>query len=170
MLPLKAQPADVCHDGVNVLGLFFFRVSIVKAQVGAAAELVGQTKIEADRLGMSNVQVPIGLGRKARPHTSTVLVALQVFDDDVADKIRGSNGRWGHSFHLRAGHIHDLLLRIRGHKEVHLHITASISFGPKTETIIAGGFRGGITRDDHGFSLLFGAKSRYCPSWGFTGG
>ena len=40
-VPIETQPADVLHDGVHVLLLFFLRVGIVKAQVGLAAKLVG---------------------------------------------------------------------------------------------------------------------------------
>ena len=64
-LPLEAKPADVGHDGVDVLLLFFFRIGVVEAQVGLAAELVGETEVDADGLGVADVEVAVGLGRKA---------------------------------------------------------------------------------------------------------
>ena len=53
-----------------------------------AAEFVRETEVQADRLGMTDVQVSVGLGRKARLHAALVLVGLQVFKNDVADEIR----------------------------------------------------------------------------------
>jgi hypothetical protein len=44
VFPVEAQPADVLHDGIDVLGLFFFGIGVVEAQVGLAAELRGQPK------------------------------------------------------------------------------------------------------------------------------
>ena len=40
-IPLKAQPVDVLHDGVDVLLLFLLRIGIVEAEVRFTAELVG---------------------------------------------------------------------------------------------------------------------------------
>ncbi len=40
-IPLKAQPADIFRDGVDVLLLFFLGVGVVEAEVGLAAELIG---------------------------------------------------------------------------------------------------------------------------------
>ena len=92
-VPLEAQPAHVRHDGVDVLLLFFFRVGVVEAQVGLAAELVGQAEVEADGLGVPDVQVAVGLGREARlDDRVAVLLGLQVLDDDVADEIGGRGG------------------------------------------------------------------------------
>jgi len=49
-LPVEAQPADVGLDGVDVLLLFLFGIGVVEAQVGFAAELVGEAEVEADGL------------------------------------------------------------------------------------------------------------------------
>ena len=67
-LPVEAQPADVFLDGVDVLLLFFLGIGVVEAQVGLAAELVGETEIEADGLGVADVEIAVGLGWKARLH------------------------------------------------------------------------------------------------------
>ena len=62
-------------------------IGVVEAQVALAAELGGEAEVEADRLGVADVQVAVGLGREARVHAAAVLVGLQVFEDDVADEI-----------------------------------------------------------------------------------
>ncbi len=92
VFPIEAQPADVVHDGIDVLGLFLLGVGVVEAQVGLAAELRRQAEVEADGLGVADVQVAVGLGRKARVHAAAVLVGLQIVEDDVADEIRSAAG------------------------------------------------------------------------------
>ena len=49
--------------------------------------LCGQTKIQADTLGVADVQVSIGLGRESRVHAPVVLDALVVRDNDLLDEI-----------------------------------------------------------------------------------
>ena len=64
-----------------------------------SAEFVRQSEVDADRLGMSNVQMAVGLGRKSRLHAAIVLVGLEIVENDVADEIRRSGRRRGsHSF------------------------------------------------------------------------
>ena len=65
VLPIEAQPADVLHDRIDVLDVLFAGVGIVEAEVAQAAELLGDAEVQADRLGVADVQVAVGLGRKA---------------------------------------------------------------------------------------------------------
>ncbi len=103
-VPLETQPADVFHDGVDVLLLFLFGIGVVKAQVGLAAEFVGQSEIKADGLRVANVEVAVWLGREAGLDDGVAeLFSLEVVDHRVADEVRrtGLCGRgWG-SFHRR---------------------------------------------------------------------
>ena len=81
-IPLEAEPAHVLLDGVHVLLLFLLGIGVVEAQVGEAAELVGQTEVEADGLGVADVQVAVGLRRKARLDDGVaVLLRLQILDE-----------------------------------------------------------------------------------------
>ena len=66
--PVEAEPAHVLLDRLDVLGLLRGRVGVVEAQVAAPAELRGDAEVEADRLGVPDVQVAVGLGREARDH------------------------------------------------------------------------------------------------------
>ena len=79
--PIEAQPAHVALDGVDVLLLLLRRVGVVEAQVAAAAELLGDAEIEADRLGVADVEVAVRLRRKAGD------------DARVARRPRGRRGR-----------------------------------------------------------------------------
>src|SRR5690606_14951074 len=100
--PLEAQPAHVVLDGAHELGVLAGRVGVVEAQVAAAAELGGDAEVQADRLGMADVQVAVGLRRKAGPDRG-VLAAGQVLANDLADEVAllgkgvgGGNVGFGH--------------------------------------------------------------------------
>ena len=80
VLPIEAEPADVLHDRLDVLGLFLARIGVVEPQVALPAELGRQAEVEADGLGVADVQVAVRLGRKARMHAPAVLVGLQVLE------------------------------------------------------------------------------------------
>jgi hypothetical protein len=45
--------------------LFLFRIGVIEAQVCFAAELVGEPEVDANGLGVTDVKVAVGLGRKA---------------------------------------------------------------------------------------------------------
>jgi hypothetical protein len=86
------------HDGVDVLGLFLLGIGVVEAEVSAPSEFVGQAEIEADGLGMADVQMAVGLGRETGLHASSIFVGLQVVEDDVANEVRRARlggGSWG---------------------------------------------------------------------------
>ncbi len=90
-LPVEAEPAHVVLDGVDVLLLFFLGIGVVEAQVGFAAELVGEAEVDADGLGVADVEVAVGLGRKAGLDVGVaVFFGAHVFGDDVAEEVGGS--------------------------------------------------------------------------------
>ena len=66
LLPIKPQPLDAIHDGIDIFLVFFFWVRVIKAQVATTRVVARQTKVEADRLCMTDVQIAIGLWREAR--------------------------------------------------------------------------------------------------------
>ena len=59
------------------------------------AKFVGESEVEADRLGMPNMKISIGLGRKARLYTSFVLIGLQVVENNVANEVGRARLRRG---------------------------------------------------------------------------
>ena len=87
LAPVEAEPAHVALDGVDVLLLLLGRIGVVEAQVAAAAELLRDAEVEADRLGVADVQIAVGLGRKARDDASCAGPASRSACDDVADEI-----------------------------------------------------------------------------------
>ena len=86
LAPVEAEPAHVALDRVDVLLLLLGRIGVVEAQVAAPAELLGDAEVQADRLGVADVQVAVRLGRKAGHHRRVPL-GVEVGLDDVADEI-----------------------------------------------------------------------------------
>ncbi len=91
-VPLKAEPADILLDGLNVLLVFLGGIRVVVPQVALAAVLERQAEIEADAFGVANVQVAVRLRWKPRVDAAAVLARAVVFVNDVADEISRARG------------------------------------------------------------------------------
>src|SRR5690606_20722519 len=86
LAPVVAEPVHVLDDGVDVLLLLLDRVGVVEPQVAAAAEFLGDAEVDADRLGMADVQVAVRLRREPGddgPGTA----GLDVGAHDVANEV-----------------------------------------------------------------------------------
>ncbi|MNK85884.1 hypothetical protein D3C87_1057810 [compost metagenome] len=103
--PVEAQPFHVGHDGVDVFEFFLGGVGVVEPQVAAAAVLLGNAEVQADRLGMADVQVTVRLRRKAGDD-GLVLAGAQVILDDLTDEIEV--GLFGSCRHVCGCSIHGL--------------------------------------------------------------
>ena len=64
-MPLEAEPADVRFDRVDVLDVLLEGVGVVEAEVAGAAVLLRDAEVQADRLGVADVEVAVRLGREA---------------------------------------------------------------------------------------------------------
>ena len=64
------------------------RIGIVIAQIASPLVLLGDPKIQTDRLRMPDVQISIGFRRKARRHPPPPLLILQILFDNPPDKIQ----------------------------------------------------------------------------------
>ena len=79
-------------NGANVLFVFRSRVAVVHAQVADAAELERDPKVEADALGVANMQIAVGLWWESR--RDTLMQALsEVGFDDLANEVPRLVGR-----------------------------------------------------------------------------
>ena len=72
---------------VDVLDVFLGRVGVVEAQVAGAARLLGDPEVQADGLGVPDMQIAVRFGRKPRRHPPTVLPRRQIVGDDRANEI-----------------------------------------------------------------------------------
>ena len=86
LAPIEAEPAHVGLDGVDIELFLLERVGVVEAQVAAPAELRGDAEIQADRLGVADMEIAVRLGREAGDDRAFP-AALQVGADDLADEI-----------------------------------------------------------------------------------
>ena len=86
LAPVEAEPVHVALDGVDELLLLLGRIGVVEAQVAVAAELLGDAEIEADRLGVADVQIAVRLRRKPGDDLG-IASAREVALDDVANEI-----------------------------------------------------------------------------------
>ncbi len=115
-LPVEAEPAHVLLFGIDVL-LFLLRgIGVIEAQVGLAAELVGETEVETDGFGVANVEVAVVLGGKPGLDLGiAVLFGMQVPCDDVTEEIGcASVLTWcDGAFWIRVGHDYYLLFHGR---------------------------------------------------------
>ena len=65
IIPFVAHPANVFHDCVDIFILFLDRIGVVKSQIaGAIGAFLRNTKIEAERFSVTDMQVTIRLRRK----------------------------------------------------------------------------------------------------------
>src|SRR5262245_29411494 len=86
LAPIKAEPTHVTLNCIDIFLLLLGGVGVIEAQVAAAAKFLGDAEVEADRLGMADVQVTIGLGWKAGGNRF-LPAGLEVGLDNVANEI-----------------------------------------------------------------------------------
>ena len=92
LAPIEAEPAHVALDGVDIFLLFLGRIGVVETQIAAAAEFLRDAEIQADRLGVADMQIAVRLGRKAGDHLFDA-PGIEIGLDDVADEIAPASAR-----------------------------------------------------------------------------
>ena len=75
-------------DGFDVLTILFTRISVIETKVAQTAEFRREAEIEANGLGMPDVEVTIRLWRKSGLHPAAIFFLLEVLGDDIAYKMR----------------------------------------------------------------------------------
>ena len=98
LAPVEAQPAHVRLDGVDVLLLLLGGVRVVEAQVAAAAELPGDAEVEADRLGVADVEVAVRL-RGKRVTIVWTRPSRRSAGDDLTDEVAVLGRGWCRAAH-----------------------------------------------------------------------
>src|SRR6266581_3895195 len=87
ILPVETHPAHVVLDGLNVFEVLLGGIRVVEPEIRAAAEFFGNSKVEADGLSVTDVQIAVRLRGKTGDHSSAVLAGLQISCDDLADEV-----------------------------------------------------------------------------------
>ena len=88
-IPLESKPAHILHDCLHEVLVFPQGIGIVETQVGSAAELIGDPEIQTNRLGVTNVQVPVWLRGKPG-NDGGVFSRFKILDHNIAYEIRRS--------------------------------------------------------------------------------
>ena len=116
LLPAETEPLDAVDDGVDVFLLFPGRVGVVEAQMAHALVVARHAEVQADRLGVADVQVAVRLGREAGDDRCQAVAPVgaggQVRFDDRAQEIRA--GRGGGRRHINFIVAHEKVLCIDG--------------------------------------------------------
>ena len=89
--PVIAQPADVLLDGLDVLHVLLGGVCIVHTQITHPAILFGGAEVHENGLGVADVEVAVGLGRKAGVdgHALELTTLGDILIDEIMDKVLG---------------------------------------------------------------------------------
>ena len=85
--PVEPQPPHIVLDRIDVLDVLLDRVGVVEAEVADATEIGGDPEVDADGLGVADVQVAIGLGRKPRDHAAAVLAGRDIRAHDLPKEV-----------------------------------------------------------------------------------
>ena len=89
-MPVKAQPAYVIKNGLDIFLILIDRVCVIKTHEAVPGEFLHQAKIQKNRLGVPDVEIAIGFRRKSSDDL-LVLAGLEVFLDDIADEVSGAD-------------------------------------------------------------------------------
>ena len=76
--PFESEPLYVVEDRVNIFSIFLRGICVVKSQVAHAAISLSDAKVHADGLGMSDVNISVGLWRESCLDSATVFTLGQV--------------------------------------------------------------------------------------------
>jgi len=91
LAPVKAEPAHVLLNGLDILHRLLARVGVVETQMAGSAVFLCNTEVQADGLGMAYVQEAVRLRRKAGDDAG-VLAGGKVFGNNLPDEIKGLVG------------------------------------------------------------------------------
>lgn len=86
IFPVESQPPDVPLDPFHEVHILRLGIGIVEPEVAQAAVLLRDPEIQADRLGVADMEVAVGLGREAGDDRAFP-AAFQIGADDVADEV-----------------------------------------------------------------------------------
>jgi hypothetical protein len=94
-VPRVPEPRNVITDRVDVLDVFSGRIGIVETKVARAPKLFSNAKVKHDRFGVTDMEVSVGLRRKARMDAAAIGTSRDIITHGASDKIEASAvGRW----------------------------------------------------------------------------
>ena len=100
LAPIKSEPADIRLDRIDIFHVFASGIRVVETQIANALVLQSDPEIEANRLGVADVQITVGFGWKSGHQLPAIFGGLKVVNHNVADKV-GRRFRWRCAVGLR---------------------------------------------------------------------
>ena len=87
-MPVEPQPSDVVLNGLDIFRIFGGRIGIVESQVADAARgVVRYAEVQADRFRVTDMEIAVWLGWKARNDSAAMFAGCVIGSHDVADKV-----------------------------------------------------------------------------------
>jgi len=94
--PVETEPPHIFLNRADELVLFDARVGVVEPKVAHRCRHgLGEAEIQADALGVPDVQIAIGLGREPREHTPAVFPVRTYSSTISRTKLGSFSGAWG---------------------------------------------------------------------------
>ena len=76
VLPVKAQPTHAVKNTIDVFLIFLHRIGVVKTHVAIAAVVTSEAKVQANALGVTDVQIAVRFRREARANLDVIGLSL----------------------------------------------------------------------------------------------
>ena len=92
-MPAESQPTDIVLDGIDEFLAFLERIGVIEAEIAMTPVFFRQSEIQADRLGVADMEVAIGFRRKTGMHPAAMFAGGQVPGNHLANEA----GRFGAS-------------------------------------------------------------------------
>ena len=78
LAPLITEPLNVFFYGTYVFKVFLLGVGVIHTKVTLTTKFFGNSKVHCNSLGMTNVKITIGFGRKACLKSTSIFTLCQV--------------------------------------------------------------------------------------------
>jgi len=75
-------------DRLDILAIFFVWIGVVEPKIAHSTEFRGEAEIEANGLGVSDMQIAIRFRWKTRLHPALIFFSLEVLGDNIAYEMR----------------------------------------------------------------------------------
>ena len=89
VIPIEAEPFDIALDRFDIFRIFLGRIGIIKTEIRQSAIFLGNAEIQANRLGVAEVEIAIRFRRETGMDPLAICILFVVFIDNIFNKILG---------------------------------------------------------------------------------
>ena len=84
--PLKTEPFDIVLDALDIFCIFLNGVGVIETEVTLTTVFLGQTEVNGDGFGVTDMQITVWLWWKTGLHPSTILAFCQIVNHLLLDE------------------------------------------------------------------------------------